>query len=179
VWFGACAWRGTAFVEAAAAAAIVAEVAARAVTAAAVAKSTAAFAEPAAATAFTEAAAAAWRGCWCRTFELEFCSHRLAAVLRKVERETLAFRQRLRSKFRQRGDMHEHICAAAVRKNETKALSLIEPLNSPRFPHCQSLSPCESISMPSHPQAVRAWAMPKMATLFPRINSNDARLREN
>jgi hypothetical protein len=34
--------------------------------------------------------------------------------LRQVERHPLPFAESLKARFRQRGDMHENICAAAV-----------------------------------------------------------------
>jgi hypothetical protein len=49
------------------------------------------------------------------TVELKLSCHRLAAILRELEREMLAFGQRVDSRFRQCGDVHEHICSAAVR----------------------------------------------------------------
>lgn len=163
--------------KSAATAAFMAKVAARTATALAITKSTAAtiaeattltIAEAATTATFAEASAAR-RRCGCRSVELKLCGHRLAAVLRKLERETLTFGQRLNARFRQCGDVYEDICPATVRKNETKALSLIEPLYSSRFPHCQSLSPCKSIWMPGHPQDVRARGYAKDGNSF-RVN---------
>jgi hypothetical protein len=60
------------------------------------------------------ATTAARLGSWRWTVELKLCGHCLAAVLREIEGETLAFGQRLDARFRQSRDVDENICPAAV-----------------------------------------------------------------
>ncbi len=96
----------TAAIAIAEAATVSITIAKSAATAIAIAKST---------TTTTTTATAAWLRRGRGTVELKLSCHRLAAILRELEREVLAFGQRVDSSFRQCGDVHEHICSAAVR----------------------------------------------------------------
>jgi len=91
----------------------------------------------------TAASTARWR--WrCRTVKLQIGGHRLAAVLREVERNALSFTEALHARFDQRRNMHKDIGPTAIRQNESKALCLVEPLHSPRFSHSQPQVPAVS-----------------------------------
>jgi hypothetical protein len=96
--------------KAAASAAVMSEVAARRTSAASVV-----IAPEASAAATTATSSATGRLCRSWAVELEFGCHRLAAVLRKFERQALPFCERLNARFGECGYVDENVGAAAIR----------------------------------------------------------------